>query len=148
MLPSSDDRRQPPAEPGLPPGEASAPPQELVSVRCLGAFEIWRDERFLRKGWRNKARELLAYLVAHPSGAPKDRIVEELWPGIDPEEGSERFDRMGSEVRSRVRVGGDTRRYVDKEDDIFYLEPGAWWSDSWELERLAAEAEREEDAGE
>jgi DNA-binding SARP family transcriptional activator len=146
--PASDEAEEPPSEPYVPrQPDVSAPLPGLVVVRCLGALEVWRDERMLRKGWRNKAREILAYLIGHPSGAPKDRIVEELWPGIDPVEGSERFDRMASEVRSRVRGADDSGRYVDKEDDVFYLEPGAWWSDAWELERLVSDAEREEDQG-
>jgi two-component SAPR family response regulator len=33
---------------------------------------------------------------------------------------------------------------VDKEDDVFYLEPGAWWSDAWELERLLSQAHTED----
>jgi DNA-binding SARP family transcriptional activator len=144
--PTSDDREQA-RESDVPLEAASAGPPDVVSVRCLGAFEVWREERLLRKGWRNKARELLAYLIAHPSGAPKDRIIEEIWPGVDPAEGSERFDRMASEVRARVRVGDDSGRYIDKEDDVFYLEPQAWWSDAWKLERLVSDAEREGDLG-
>jgi DNA-binding SARP family transcriptional activator/LysM repeat protein len=143
----TDEHEEPPSKPDAPRQEVSVPPPTIVSVRCLGGFEVRRDERVLRKGWRNKARELLAYLIAHPSGAPKDRIVEELWPGIDPGEGSERFDRMASEVRSRVRGCDDTGRYVDKEDDVFYLEPGTWWSDAWELERLVSEADQVEELG-
>jgi DNA-binding SARP family transcriptional activator/LysM repeat protein len=138
-----------PSEPSAPGQlDVPTPPRGLVAVRCLGAFEVWRDERILRKGWRNKAREILAYLITRPSGAPKERIIEELWPGIDPEEGSERFDRMASELRSKVRGRDDTGRYVDKEDDVFYLEPGAWWSDAWELERLVSQAERKEQSDE
>lgn len=148
-VPASDGLEDPLSEP-LSLGEPGVPtpPGGLVAVRCLGAFEVWREERMLRKGWRNKAREILAYLIARRSGAPKDRIVEELWPGINPDEGSERFDRMVSELRSRVRAREDTGRYVDKEDDLFYLEPGAWWSDAWELERLVSETEREENTDE
>jgi DNA-binding SARP family transcriptional activator len=148
-LPTSDDLQEwlsePPA-PGQP--ETHTRPRGLVAVRCLGPFEVWRDNRMLRKGWRNKAREILAYLITRPNGAPKERIIEELWPGIDPEEGSERFDRMTSELRSKVRGQDDTGRYVDKEDDVFYLEPGAWWSDAWELERLVSEVESEQNADE
>lgn len=126
--------------------EPSGVPPGAVAVRCLGPFEVWREGRLLRKGWRNKARELLAYLVAHRSGAPKDRIIEELWPGIDPTEGSERFDRMASEVRTRVRAGDDSGKYVDREDDVFHLEEGVWWSDAWEFERLISEADQDPDS--
>lgn len=118
------------------------PPPEVIAVRCLGSFEASRDGRVLRKGWRNKARELLAYLVAHPPGAPKDRIIEELWPGIEPGRGSELFARMTWAVRAKVRGPEDTRRYVDKEDDVFYLDKALWWADAWEFERLVNEAQR------
>lgn len=120
------------------------PPTGLLAVRCLGSFEVCRDGRVLRKGWRNKARELLAYLVAHPAGAPRDRVVEELWPGIEPGRGSELFARMTWAVRAKVRGPDDTRRYVDKEDELFYLEKALWWADVWEFERLVDEAQRSE----
>jgi LuxR family maltose regulon positive regulatory protein len=87
--------------------------------------------------------DILAYLVAHPGGAPKERIIEELWPGIEPRQGGARFDRYATLVRSQARGTEDSRMYIERVGDSSYrLEEGAWWVDAWEFERLVREAER------
>lgn len=132
-LPSSDD------SPELPP--------HMMTIKCLGPYEISREGIPLRTGWKAKGRELLAYLVANSSGAPKERIIEELWPGIDPKTGGARFDRYATLVRSHARGTEDSRMYIERVGDSSYrLEKGAWWVDAWEFERLIRQAERSEDA--
>jgi two-component SAPR family response regulator len=120
----------------------------VVAIRCLGPLEISRAGRPLRKGWRSKSLELLAYLVAHPRGASNDRIVEELWPEIDPHRGSELFYVATSSIRRRLRSGDDSESYVDREGEVFQLEEGKWWVDLWEFERLVDGSERADEAGE
>lgn len=124
------------------------PPADVVAIRCLGLLEISRAGRPLRKGWRSKSLELLAYLVAHPRGASNDRIVEELWPEIDPHGGSELFHVATSSIRRRLRSGDDSGSYVDREGEVFRLEERKWWVDLWEFERLNDESERADEAGE
>lgn len=129
-----------------PPAEAPAPPPDILAVRCLGIYEISRGGRSLPTGWKAKGRELVAYLVAHPGGAPKERIIEELWPGIEPRNGGARFDRYATLVRSQARGTEDSRMYVERVGDSSYrLEEGAWWVDAWEFERLVRDAERSAD---
>jgi two-component SAPR family response regulator len=120
----------------------------VVAIRCLGPLEISRAGRPLRKGWRSKSLELLAYLVAHPRGASNDRIVEELWPEIDPHQGSELFYVATSSIRRRLRSGDDSGSYVDREGEVFRLEERKWWVDLWEFERLVEGSERANEAGE
>src|SRR5437773_8567623 len=104
-------------------------------VRSLGPLGISRAGTVLATGWKAKSRELLAYLVAHPLGAPKERIIEELWPEIEPGQGAARFDRAASNVRSRVRGTDSARVFLERAGDSYRLERDAWWIDAWELER-------------
>ncbi len=131
------------------PAEPPEPPPDVLAVRCLGAYEISRGSKALPTGWKAKGRELVAYLVANPAGAPKERIIEELWPGIDPKQGSARFDRYATLVRAQARGTEDSRMYVERVGDSSYrLEGETWWVDAWEVERLVKDAERTPDVSE
>jgi two-component SAPR family response regulator len=127
--------------------EPTGPAPTMMAIRCLGAFEISRGDTPLRTGWKAKGRELIAYLVAHPSGAPKERIIDELWPEVDPKTAGARFDRYATLVRSMARGTEDSRMYIERIGESSYrLEEGAWWIDAWEFERLIADAEHGVDA--
>jgi len=122
------------------PVEAVALPEGAPVVRCLGTLQMEREGKPLRKGWRSKARELVAFLAAHPDGVSKDRIIDVLLPDLDPGAADEEFWRLTSKIRSKVRARDDVRKYVEKAEESFRLEPGAWWVDVWEFERLVREA--------
>ena len=128
----------------MPPlAERPGPAPDMMAIRCLGPFEISRGDTSIRTGWKAKGRELLAYLVANPSGAPKERIIDELWPEIDPKTAGARFDRYATLVRSLARGTEDSRMYIERVGDSSYrLDEGAWWVDAWEFERLIREGER------
>lgn len=132
----------------MPPlAEPPGPAPDMMAIRCLGPFEISRGDTSIRTGWKAKGRELLAYLVANPSGAPKERIIDELWPEIDPKTAGARFDRYATLVRSLARATEDSRMYVERVGESSYrLEQGAWWVDAWEFESLTVDAERCHDA--
>jgi DNA-binding SARP family transcriptional activator len=149
------------APPGLPrlveepdrvlprPGEPPVPPPHMLAIHCLGPFEISREGEAMPTGWKAKGRELVAYLVAHPAGAPKERVIEELWPEIEPRRAGARFDRYATIVRAQARGTDDSRMYIERVGDSAYrLEEEAWWVDAWEFERLIRIAERSEDADE
>jgi two-component SAPR family response regulator len=130
-----------------PPHEPPAPAPDTMVIRCLGPFEISRGDAPMRTGWKSKGRELLAYLVANPSGAPKERIIDELWPEVDPKTAAARFDRYATLVRSLARGTEDSQMYIERMGESSYrLEQGAWWIDAWEFERLIVDAERCDDA--
>ncbi|MDP9300836.1 MAG: LysM peptidoglycan-binding domain-containing protein [Actinomycetota bacterium] len=130
-----------------PPREPLVPAPQMMAIRCLGPFEISRGDAPMRTGWKSKGRELLAYLVANPSGAPKERIIDELWPEVDPKTAAARFDRYATLVRSLARGTEDSQMYVERVGESSYrLEQGAWWVDAWEFGSLVADAERCDDA--
>lgn len=125
-----------------PPHEPPVPAPQVMAIRCLGPFEISRGDAPMRTGWKSKGRELLAYLVANPSGAPKERIIDELWPEVDPKTAAARFDRYATLVRSLARGTEDSQMYVERVGESSYrLEQGAWWVDAWEFGSLVADAE-------
>jgi DNA-binding SARP family transcriptional activator len=128
-----------------PPGEPPEPPPDVPAVRCLGPLEISRAGTVMATGWKAKGRELLAYLVAHPAGAAKERIIEELWPEIEPGQGVARFDRAASLIRSRARGTESAGMFLERIGDSYRLEKGAWWVDAWEFERLIEGARRSTD---
>jgi DNA-binding SARP family transcriptional activator len=135
-----------PSVPFPPPAvEPLEPPPYVPAVRCFGPLEISRGGTALATGWKAKGRELLAYLVAHPVGASKERIIEELWPEIEPGQGAARFDRTASLIRTRARGRESTRMFLERVGDSYRLERVAWWVDAWEFERLIKEAGRSED---
>jgi ATP/maltotriose-dependent transcriptional regulator MalT len=66
----------------LPPDEP-----ELVRVRTLGSFALLREGQALPVGeWQSrKARDLLKILIARRGrAAPRDYLIDALWPGEDP----------------------------------------------------------------
>jgi DNA-binding SARP family transcriptional activator len=138
-----------PERPVPAPGEPQEPPAHMLAIRCLGPVEISRAGEPISTGWRAKGRELLAYLVAHPVGAPKERIIDELWPDVEPRVGGARFDRCATYVRATARGTEDSRMYVERVGESAYrLDDSAWWVDAWEFERLIREGERSDDADE
>jgi DNA-binding SARP family transcriptional activator len=60
---------------------ASAPARSPLSVRALGALVIERDGETVEESARS--RELLLYLLCHPSGRTKEQIGAALWPDSD-----------------------------------------------------------------
>ncbi|MGH2726785.1 MAG: AfsR/SARP family transcriptional regulator, partial [Actinomycetota bacterium] len=127
--------------PSMSPAARSAP----ILVRCLGHFEVARNEEVLAHGWRKKSRELLAYLVAHEKGAAKEKIIEHLWPGEEVQRSQKLFELAVSFLRTHVRQVNELR-YVEKVGDSFRLEPVAWRVDAWEFWRLVDEGLRNEGA--
>lgn len=125
----------------LTPPRGRVSPPEAVAVRCLGPLEVSRGDRVFRKGWRAKSLELIAYLVANPGGASKDRIVEELWPEIDPHQGNELFYVVTSNIRGQLRAGDDLTPYVERQGEVYRLQAGEWWIDAWEFGGRIKEAE-------
>jgi len=65
--------------------DASEQSGPVFTVRCLGPFEVATEEGPL-EGWTiQKAREMLAYLIAR-GGVPmhRDKVAEALWPEGEP----------------------------------------------------------------
>jgi predicted ATPase/DNA-binding SARP family transcriptional activator len=71
--------------PAVAAARASASSEPPLRVRALGPLAILRGDEPLDGGSQTaRSRELLLYLLAHPSGATKEQIGAALWPDIEP----------------------------------------------------------------
>lgn len=68
------------------------------------------------------ARELLAYLAAHPAGATRDAIIEALWPDSSADRRDTAFHTTISRLRKRLRDTTDT----DTVAEIITATDGRW----------------------
>lgn len=131
---------------------ANAPVQAALSVRALGPLEIQRDGEAIEESARS--RELLLYLLCHPSGRTKEQIGAALWPDADPARLRNNFHvtlhrlRKGLGAAEWIVVDGDTyaldrSRGVEFDAETFEREANAAVSnrDKRNIERLVRAVE-------
>jgi len=63
-------------------GKLDTPAETPLRVRALGPLEILRDGELVEESARS--RELLLFLLCHPTGRTKEQIGAALWPDADP----------------------------------------------------------------
>jgi DNA-binding SARP family transcriptional activator len=80
------------ALPATPPGEGTA--GSILRIRTFGGLRVSVGDRVLgpRDWTRDRARQLLGLLAAHPGEVlPKARIIDMLWPDLDPDQADGTF---------------------------------------------------------
>ncbi|HYR29666.1 MAG TPA: BTAD domain-containing putative transcriptional regulator, partial [Thermoanaerobaculia bacterium] len=95
----------------------SAASASMLRVRALGPLEIELNGQSVDAG---RSRELLLYLLAHPSGATKEQIGAALWPEVDAAKLRNNFHVTVH--RLRKSLGGAEWVLVDGE--TYSLKPG------------------------
>lgn len=70
-------------------------------ISVLGPLTITGTRKRGRR-LRGATRELLAYLALHPAGAPRDQIIDALWPDQTPEQGRNRLWRAAADARDHL----------------------------------------------
>ena len=123
LTPVQTPRREPLAHPSASgPERSEAGPVEVIT---LGRFQVFHQGQELGKeaGLLGKPRELLAYFITHRSQRlPLDRILEDLWPGSDPDQGQAVFHTTLHRLRRALgRVAGPGS-YVRHESGEYQLE--------------------------
>lgn len=102
-----------------------------LHIRMFGGFEVIRGEETLRFETR-KTAALLAFLAYFADRAhSRDRLVEELWPGCDPEPGLKRLRQTIARLRGSLVSPGDPSagiRMVPGRTDV-RIAPGTSTSD-------------------
>ncbi|MGH2703691.1 MAG: BTAD domain-containing putative transcriptional regulator [Actinomycetota bacterium] len=122
-------------DPLPPPRDVSASPEEgRLEVRAFGNFYLVNQGRIVEKGLRAQSRELLAYLVAHPPGVVRDRILNQIWPELDAEAANVEFDRTVYYLRRRV--GSKKSRHIERIRGVYRLNFEFWWTDVAAFESL------------
>ena len=120
----------------------------LITIRCLGGFEVRSGDRVLKpigeEGASYKAWEVLAFLAAQPGGvAPKEKLLGAIWPEVNEERGANRL-RM-----CLVRLRGILVRQVPRltpkvvrvqRSGTCGLDANLVWSDAHRFSELCAAA--------
>ncbi|HEC33961.1 MAG TPA: tetratricopeptide repeat protein, partial [Chloroflexi bacterium] len=99
--------------------------ETAIQVSCLGGFRLSYQGRELGKdvGLTGKPRELLAYFVTHRHRRlPLDRILEDMWPGSDPERGQAVFHTTLYRLRRALTKAAGPGDYVRHESGEYQLE--------------------------
>jgi predicted ATPase/DNA-binding SARP family transcriptional activator len=105
-----------------------------LRVRALGPLEIFREGEPVEESARS--RELLLFLLVHPSGRTKEQIGAALWPDADPSKLRNNFHvtlhrlRKGLGASEWIVVDGDTyaldrSRGIDFDAEVFEREAAA-----------------------
>ncbi|MBM3267461.1 MAG: ATP-dependent transcriptional regulator, partial [Candidatus Sericytochromatia bacterium] len=124
-------------------GEDASLRQDAVRVRTLGAFRVWRGAAELdRKAWGRKiALQLFHLLVVHRGDLlPKSRIVDLLWPDLEPGVADGTF-RVALNALNKAlepdRPSGREPRHIIRQGTAYALRHGDDLSlDVAEFERL------------
>ncbi len=115
--------------------DRQTPSQPPCRAYLLGSLKVTRGGQRIEGGWRRKSLELLAYLAAHRRGAPKDQILEALWPWADPKTSQTALWHSISHLRSRLRGPSDYKvRFVERVDDLYRLDTKSIWIDAFAFE--------------
>lgn len=100
-------------------------PPYTLRVRSLGAFGIWRGDHEVRdRDWRStKARQLFQLLLTERGRTlPRDRVLEALWPEMDPEAAANNLrvtlNRLGKAVEPD-RPEGAPPAYLIQQGDTY-----------------------------
>lgn len=128
--------------------EGSNSSEPLVEIRCFGAFAATSGDRDLvpvgKEHASYKAWELLAFLASRPDGAaPKDQILEALWPSADGDRALQSLNKTISRLRILLReqvsgLGDDV--VTSGRDGVCRLATDLVSSDAQRFARLCAAA--------
>ncbi|MGW7542606.1 AAA family ATPase [Streptomyces sp. NPDC054770] len=132
----------PPARPAHRRPAAGSPARTgpSLEIRCLGGFSVRRAGIELDLAQlRPKARKLLRLLALHVGTAVhRDQLLDELWPGLPPEQGVRNLQVTVSRLRAFLEPGADrgASRLVLRRAEAYQLvlDDGAVW-DIGEFER-------------
>ncbi len=137
--------------PDIPPEAATktartvAEPQ--LRIRALGQAQVWLNgEQITKKQWDSAAtKELFFYLLAHPEGVRKDKILEVFWPEATPAKGSSAFHSTNYRLR-RALQHQDCILY---KNGLYTINPELdYWYDVEVFQKLVEEARHSESAEE
>lgn len=126
-------------------------PPELY-IQTLGRFAVWRRaEQLDNKVWgREKARHLFQYMLTHRRRLTiKERIVDDLWPELDPERADRDFKVALNALNTALEPDRPPRTlssYVARQGTSYGLNPDAPIRlDVMDFERWVTAGSRAED---
>lgn len=126
--------------------EAVAVPTEpapLLRIQALGQAQVWlQGEQVTKKQWDSATtKELFFFLLAHPEGVRKDKILEEFWPEATPAKASSAFHSTNYRLR-RALQDQDCILY---RNGVYTINPDlSYWYDVEVFQNLIEEAKARE----
>jgi tetratricopeptide (TPR) repeat protein len=110
-----------------------------LRIYCFGRLRVYRpyeSEEIPAKEWvSGKAKQILAYLVANDPkkiGVTRDKLVDAIWPEIDPQTLSNTFHVTLSHLRKALEK--DKCEYIISQAGVYRLNwEGKVWSDVHEF---------------
>jgi DNA-binding SARP family transcriptional activator len=111
-------------------GSPEEPGSPFLEIRCLGAFELYRQGRLAVPDMlkRRKAMNLLQILLIHGGHrVARDALEELLWPEADPEAAANRFYVLVHTLRRLVEPSHQDQHWVFicNDGDRYYFNPEA-----------------------
>jgi DNA-binding SARP family transcriptional activator len=127
-----------PREPARAPDKAE--PTARRRILCLGGVRVLLGPEAVEGGWRKKALELLALLVAHPEGRTREQVLTALWPDADTARSGGSLRQCLRQIRIRLEASEEETMVADWVDERLRLDGGAVWSDVRAFEEAIEEA--------
>ncbi len=116
-------------------------PSGSLRVYALGSLRVYRDDTLLfDESWRNKPAKTIFKLLFASRGQryPKDVLLEELWPEVDPEIASNRLRVAVHELRKTLGEGSRKKSvptHIAQQEGSYYFDTSVpYWSDVREFE--------------
>lgn len=108
------------------------PADGVLQVTTLGRFGVALDKQVIAEPeWLGtKAGNLFAYfLTARQGTIPRDRVLEALWPGSNPQKSVGAFHTALYEARQVLRRSGLDRKFISTRSGEYYMEKDLFWVD-------------------
>ncbi len=120
-----------------------------VAIHALGNFRVTRNGVAVpRTAWQSrKARDLLKVLVSRSRPAPRDQLMEVLWPDVDPGKSSNRLSVLLSTVRQVLQPVKDDPQPLRTDGTSVWLDANLVSIDVAEFRRTAVSAVEAHRAG-
>lgn len=118
--------------------------KERLRVCCMGNFEVYNLGNETLVHWKTgKAKELFAYFMKNSNKAiVKEKILEDLWPDMDPQQTSVRLHTYIYQIRTILKKSGIDKGLIYK-DKAYCLKREGICSDVDEFEGLFKDAMRQ-----
>lgn len=124
---SEATRSSHPSESDPPPGMGQKLDQTVTPtlvVHCLGPFHVYIDGRLVEDWPSCKGKAILKYLVAqHEHSAPKEVLMELLWPGASPHAAHNNLNVAIHGLRKALSQVHPSFSHVVYRDDCYSLNP-------------------------
>ena len=122
---------------------APAETAPLLRIQALGLAKVWLlGEQVTKKQWDSATtKELFFFLLAHPEGVRKDKILEVFWPEATPAKASSAFHS----TNYRLRRALDNQNCILYRNGVYIINPElSYWYDVEAFQNLIDEAKTRE----